>query len=81
MRKEYDLKKLKVAEPKYLKRMKASVTMRLDPAVIQYFKGLSQQTGIPYQSLINFVLRDYAVSGLKPSSNWIVPKKKLAVSG
>jgi uncharacterized protein (DUF4415 family) len=81
MRKEYDIKKLKVAEPKYLKRMKASITMRLDPTVIQYFKGLSQQTGIPYQSLINFVLRDYAVSGLKPSSNWVASKKKLAASG
>jgi predicted DNA binding CopG/RHH family protein len=69
MKKEYEIKKLKVAESNYLKRMKASVTRRLDAAVIQYFKSLSQKTGIPYQSLINFVLRDYAVSGLKPSSN------------
>lgn len=75
MRKEYELK---VAEPKYLNRIKTSITMRLDPAVVAYFKKLSQQTGIPYRSWIGFVLRDYAVSGLKPSSNWTASKEKYA---
>jgi uncharacterized protein (DUF4415 family) len=70
MKKEYDFSKLKKAEPKYLKHLKEPVTMRLDPGVIDYFKTLSEKTGIPYQSLINYVLKDYANQGLEPSANW-----------
>jgi predicted DNA binding CopG/RHH family protein len=77
MKKEYDFSKLKKAEPKYLKHLKESVTMRLDPHVINYFKEIAEQTGIPYQSLINYVLKDYAFHGLKPSANWeSIPTKK-----
>jgi uncharacterized protein (DUF4415 family) len=70
MKKEYDFSKLKKAEPKYLKHLKEPVTMRLDPGVIDYFKTLSEKTGIPYQSLIKYVLKDYANQGLEPSANW-----------
>lgn len=77
MRKQYDFTKLKRAEPKYLIRIKEAVTIRLDPHVIDYFKHLATRTDIPYQSLINYVLRDYASHGLKPSANWVVaPEKK-----
>ena len=70
MKKEYDFTKLRKAEPKYLKRLKEAVTIRLDPHVIEYFKRLATKTDIPYQSLINYVLRDYAGHGLEPSANW-----------
>lgn len=70
MKKEYDLKKLKRAEPKYLKHLKESVTIRLEPDVIRYFKNLSLKTAIPYQTLINYVLKDYSDLKLKPSANW-----------
>ncbi len=70
MKKEYDFSKLRKAEPKYMKHLKASVTMRLDPSVIAYFKEIAKKTGIPYQSLINYVLKDYAAHGLEPSANW-----------
>jgi predicted DNA binding CopG/RHH family protein len=70
MKKEYDFSKLKKAEPKYLKHIKESVTMRLDPHVISYFKEIAEKTSIPYQSLINYVLKDYAINGLEPSTNW-----------
>jgi len=72
MRKEYNFSKLKRAEPKYLKSMKEPVTIRLDPQIVSYFKRLSEKTGFPYQSLINYVLKDYALLGLKPSANWKV---------
>ena len=70
MKKEYDFSKLKKAEPKYMKQLKEAVTMRLDPHVISYFKEIAEKTGIPYQSLINYVLKDYAAHGLEPSANW-----------
>lgn len=70
MRKEYDFLKLKPASPRYLKRLKESVTMRLDWGVLLYFKQLSEELGIPYQSLINYVLREYASHKLRPNANW-----------
>ncbi len=71
MKKEYDFSKLKRAEPKYLRRIKESVTMRIDPLVINYFKKIASKKGIPYQSLINFVLKEYALHELEPSAKWI----------
>ncbi len=70
MRKEYDFSKLSKAKPKYLKLVKEPVTIRLEPQVIQYFKNLAEKTGLPYQSLVNFVLRDYANEHRVPSANW-----------
>ncbi len=70
MRKQYDFTKLKKAEPKYMKQLKEPVTMRIDPHVIAYFKALASRTGIPYQSLINYVLKEYATKSLEPSANW-----------
>ena len=79
MRREYDFSKLKRAEPKYLKRIKESVTMRVDPLVIQYFKAIASKKGIPYQSLINFVLKEYALQKLEPSATW-EKQRKIAYS-
>ena len=70
MKKEYDFSKMKEAEPKYLKHIKSAVTMRIDPRVISYFKKLSERMGLPYQSLINYVLSEYANRKLEPSANW-----------
>lgn len=70
MREEYDIRKLKRAEPKYLRHIKESITMRLDPHVVSYFKSLAAKTGVPYQTLINMVLREYANLGLEPTANW-----------
>lgn len=70
MKKEYDFSKLKKAEPKYLKYLKEPVTIRLDPQVISYFKTLALKSGVPYQSLINFILKDYVNLGLNPKSGW-----------
>ncbi len=60
MRAEYDLTKLKGRRNPYAKALKRQVTIRLGTDVIAYFKTLANQTGIPYQSLINLYLRDCA---------------------
>ena len=56
MRKDYDFSK-SVKNP-YAKHLKKQVTLRLGVDVIDYFKALSDETGIPYQNLINLYLRD-----------------------
>lgn len=60
MRDKYDFSE-SVKNP-YVKKLKKQVTIRLDEDTINYFKGLSDDKGIPYQSLINLYLRDCAQS-------------------
>ena len=47
---------------RFAKKLKKQVTIRLDEDTIFYFKGLADDKGIPYQSLINLYLRDCAQS-------------------
>jgi len=70
MRKEYDLTKLESRRNPYAKHLKKQVTIRLGVDVITYFKELSDETGIPYQNLINLYLRDCVASKRKPSLEW-----------
>ena len=58
MKKEYDFSKAK--RNPYAKRLKKQVTIRLDEGTIKYFKHLSEETGVPYQTLINLYLRGKA---------------------
>lgn len=68
MRKEYDFSNAR--KNPYASQLKKQVTIRLDEESIDYFKSLSEQVGIPYQSLINLYLRDCAVSHRKLNLNW-----------
>lgn len=68
MRKEYDFSKAK--KNPYARKLKRQVTIRLEPEVIEYFKDLATQNGIPYQTLINLFLRDCAQSKKKPVIEW-----------
>ena len=58
MKSEYDLSKMKSRRNPYAVKLKKSVTMRLSEDVINYFKSMAAQAGVPYQSLINLYLRD-----------------------
>jgi predicted DNA binding CopG/RHH family protein len=68
MRKEYDFSKAK--QTPYAKRLKKSVTMRLDMQTVDYFKSLADELDVPYQTLINLYLRDCAVTGRRPAMSW-----------
>ncbi|MDL2290556.1 BrnA antitoxin family protein [Desulfovibrio sp. OttesenSCG-928-F20] len=68
MRDEYDFSD-GVKNP-YAKQPKATVTIRLDKATVDYFKGLSEQVNMPYQTLINLYLADCAAKKVKPSIAW-----------
>jgi uncharacterized protein (DUF4415 family) len=70
MKEEYDLSKMKARPNPYAKRLKKQVTLRIGQDVIDYFKGLSEKTGVPYQSLINLYLRDCATSHRELNLNW-----------
>ena len=58
MLKEYDIDKLNPRPNPYAKELKKQVTIKIAPSVIDYFKAESNETGIPYQTLINLYLVD-----------------------
>ena len=60
MRKEYDFSNSR--KNPYAAQLKRPVTIRLDQESIVYFKSMSEETGIPYQSLINLYLKECAAS-------------------
>lgn len=68
MRKEYDFSNAK--KNPYAAQLKKQITIRLDEESITYFKTISEDVGIPYQSLINLYLRDCAASHRKLNLNW-----------
>lgn len=68
MKREYDFSK-SVKNP-YTKHLKKQVTLRLGVDVIEYFKKLSEETGVPYQNLINLYLQDCARSHKKLKLEW-----------
>jgi uncharacterized protein (DUF4415 family) len=55
----------------YLKKAQKQITIRLDAATIDYFKGLSEGTGIPCQSPINLYLRECAAEKKRLKLNWV----------
>lgn len=70
MREHYDFSNMKGKKNPYVKYLKQPVTMRLDTDSVDYFKSLAEESGIPYQTLINLYLRDCATKGRKLDMKW-----------
>jgi predicted DNA binding CopG/RHH family protein len=68
MRKKYDFSKS--TKNPYANKVKKQITIRLDEDTIGYFKNMSEETGIPYQNLINLYLRDCAGKNRKLNLKW-----------
>lgn len=56
MREEYDFKNAR--KNPYVQREKKQITINLNSEVIDYFKLQAENSGIPYQTLINLYLID-----------------------
>ena len=63
MRKEYDFSKV-------VKNPYTDKTKRLISILLDYFKKLSLELNVPYQTLINSYLSDCVAKKLKPKTNW-----------
>ena len=68
MRKEYDFTAAR--KNPYAAQLKKQITIRLDEDSIVYFKVISADVGIPYQSLINLYLRDCVAQNRKLDLRW-----------
>ena len=54
----------------YFKQEKIQLQIRLNDDIIGYFKELSKQTDVLYQTLINAFLADCATKERKPDGFW-----------
>jgi predicted DNA binding CopG/RHH family protein len=70
MKKEYNLTKLKSRKNPYAKYLKKRISIRIDVDTIEYFKKLSEETGMPYQNLMNLYLAECAHKQKKININW-----------
>ena len=70
MKKEYDFSRLKELKNVYAGKKKA-VGINLSPEVVDYFKDLGEQTGLPYQKLIDLYLLDCARKRKKLTMRWV----------
>lgn len=70
MKTEYDFSKLKSRRNPYASKLKRQVTIRMGDDVIDYFKSMADETGIPYQTLINLYLRDCVANHRQPDLSW-----------
>ena len=70
MKKEYDVSKMKELKTPYVSR-KQAVGINLSPEVVDYFKGLADETGLPYQKLIDLYLLDCAKKRKKLTMKWV----------
>ncbi len=70
MRDEYDFSKTKARRNPYAKKLKKQITINIDNETINYFKGQSEESGIPYQTLINLYLSDCAKQKKQLNMTW-----------
>ena len=70
MKADYDLSKMRSRRNPYASKLKKSVTMRLSEDVVEYFKRMPTEAGVPYQRLINLYLRDCLAHNRKVEIKW-----------
>jgi predicted DNA binding CopG/RHH family protein len=70
MKKAYDFSKLKELKNPYHAKKKA-VGINLSPQVVDYFKDLAEEAGLPYQKLIDLYLLDCAKKRKKLTMKWV----------
>ena len=51
----------------YAKKLKTQITIIIDADTVDYFKSLSIETSIPYQTLMSLYLADCAAKKKRPS--------------
>ena len=68
MLEEYDFSKAE--KNPYARKLKKQITINIDIETVDYFKAMSQEDGIPYQTLINMYLADCAEKKRKLQLSW-----------
>ena len=72
MKNEYDFSRMKEVPNPYRGKVKKSVGINLSPEVIDYFKAMSDENGVPYQRLIDMYLLDCVEKKRKLRMEWAI---------
>lgn len=56
MKEGYNIEALNPRKNPYAKAVKKPITMNVSVSTIDYFKNMSEESGIPYQILMNYYL-------------------------
>jgi predicted DNA binding CopG/RHH family protein len=70
MKEEYDFSQMRSRRNPYAKKLKKQITIRLAVETIDYFKTLAEESGLPYQNLIDLYLEDCARQKKKMQVSW-----------
>ncbi len=70
MKKNNKNRKTKQDKSVYAKELKKQISIKMDQTIIDYFKNLSHENGIPYQTLINMYLSDCVRNSRKIEISW-----------
>lgn len=70
MKEEYDIENLNPRKNPYSKKLKKQITINIDNDTIDFFKAQSEDSGIPYQTLINLYLSDCAKQKKTLQMSW-----------
>ena len=70
MREEYDIENLNPRRNPYVKRLKKQITINIDNDTVDFFKAQIEESGIPYQTLINLYLSDCAKNKKQLQMSW-----------
>lgn len=57
MKKEYDFSE--AVRGKFYRPNKIQKTLRLDKEILEFYKNMAVKNGIPYQTLINLILKKF----------------------
>ena len=70
MREEYDIENLNPRKNPNSKMLKKQITINIDKYTVDFFKEQSEESGIPYQTLINLYLSDCARHRKQLQMSW-----------
>ena len=68
MKEEYDFTNAR--KNPYTGKLKQQITITIDTETVAYFKSMSENSGIPYQMLINLYLADCVKNNKQLSLAW-----------
>ena len=71
MRDSYNINELNPRKNPYSNRLKKQITININSDTVDYFKQQSEQSGIPYQTLINLYLTDCAENKRQLQLAWV----------
>jgi predicted DNA binding CopG/RHH family protein len=70
MRAHYDFSEMKSRKNPYARKLKRQITIRIGERTLEYFREMAEETGVPYQNLIDSYLADCASSQRKLHTKW-----------